>query len=112
VLLHLQDEISQLEEDLRVLDDYDEMHRVSTAEQEGSKKMPASRRMDVQAQVYSSLHYRREEVMGQLTHKIEQYSKSACTYPPSPGDSPNQSCLARQRPQRIQQSPPDAPQRR
>ncbi|KAL4897098.1 hypothetical protein BDV59DRAFT_84758 [Aspergillus ambiguus] len=73
VLLHLQDEIAQMEEDLRVLDDYEEMHRVATAEQEGSKKMPASRRMDVQAQVYSSLHYRREEVMGQLTHKIERY---------------------------------------
>ncbi|GAB1211705.1 hypothetical protein ATERTT37_000829 [Aspergillus terreus] len=80
VLLHLQDEISQLEEDLRVLDDYDEMHRVSTAEQEGSKKMPASRRMDVQAQVYSSLHYRREEVMGQLTHKIEQYNNALSAY--------------------------------
>ncbi|KAL5357731.1 hypothetical protein BJX96DRAFT_23709 [Aspergillus floccosus] len=80
VLLHLQDEISQMEEDLRVLDDYEEMHRVSTAEQEGSKKMPASRRMDVQAQVYSSLHYRREEVMGQLTHKIEQYNNALSAY--------------------------------
>jgi hypothetical protein len=32
--------------------------------------------MDAQAQVYSSLHYRRVEVMGALVHKTEQYSKN------------------------------------
>lgn len=75
VLLHLQDEISQMEEDLQALDEYEEMHRVATAEQEGTKPMPASRRMDVQSQAYSSLHYRRMDLMAALTHKTEQYSE-------------------------------------
>ena len=79
VLLHLQDEIAHLEEELHMLDEYEEMHRIATAEQEGSKVLPASRRMDAQAQVYSSLHYRREEVMGVLVHKTQQYSKSSCS---------------------------------
>lgn len=75
VLLHLQDEISQMEEDLQALDEYEEMHRVATAEQEGTRPMPASRRMDVQSQAYSSLHYRRMDLMAALTQKTEQYSK-------------------------------------
>ncbi|KAH2044930.1 hypothetical protein KXV43_005606 [Aspergillus fumigatus] len=80
VLLYLQDEIAQMEEDLRVLDEYEEMHRVATAEREGTKKLPASRRMDAQAQVYSSLHYRRVEVMGALIHKTEQYNNALAAY--------------------------------
>jgi hypothetical protein len=76
VLLHLQDEISQMEEDLQTLDEYEEMHRISTAEQEGTKPLPASRRRDSQAQVYSSLHYRRVDLMAALIQKTEQYSKS------------------------------------
>ncbi|KAL5339187.1 hypothetical protein BJX70DRAFT_173871 [Aspergillus crustosus] len=80
VLLYLQDEISQLEEELRVLDDYEEMQRRGAAEQEGTKVMPASRRMDVQAQAYSSLHYRREEVMGALIQKTEQYNNAMAAY--------------------------------
>lgn len=75
VLLHLQDEISQMEEDLQALDEYEEMHRVATAEQEGTKPLPASRRRDAQSQVYSSLHYRRMDLMAALIQKTEQYSK-------------------------------------
>ncbi|KAL4978241.1 hypothetical protein BDW66DRAFT_22617 [Aspergillus desertorum] len=80
VLLYLQDEISQLEEELRVLDDYEDMQRRSIAEQEGTKVMPASRRMDVQAQAYSSLHCRREEVMEALIQKTEQYNNVLTAY--------------------------------
>lgn len=76
VLLHLQDEISQMEEDLHVLDEYEEMHRVDIAEQEGAKPLPASRRRDAQSQAYSSLHYRRMDLMSALIQKTEQYSKS------------------------------------
>ncbi|GAB1203402.1 hypothetical protein APSETT445_002037 [Aspergillus pseudonomiae] len=76
VLLYLQDEIAQMEEELHVLDEYEEMHRVATAEQEGTNIVPASRRMDAQAQVYSSLHYRREEVMAALVQKTQQYTFS------------------------------------
>jgi hypothetical protein len=76
VLLHLQDEISQMEEDLHTLDEYEEMHRVATAEKEGTKPLPASRRVDVQSQAYSSLHYRRMDLMAALVQKTEQYSSS------------------------------------
>lgn len=75
VLLHLQDEISQMEEDLHTLDEYEEMHRVATAEQDGTKPMPASRRLDAQSQTYSSLHYRRMDLMAALIQKTEQYSE-------------------------------------
>ncbi|KAH8426955.1 uncharacterized protein LDX57_004678 [Aspergillus melleus] len=80
VLLHLQDEIAHLEEELHMLDEYEEMHRIAAADQEGTKVLPASRRMDVQAQVYSSLHYRREEVMGVLVHKTQQYNTALSAY--------------------------------
>ncbi|KAF3387046.1 hypothetical protein F1880_001051 [Penicillium rolfsii] len=80
VLLHLQDEISQMEEDLRTLDEYEEMHRVATAEKEGIKPLPASRRLDVQSQAYSSLHYRRMDLMAALIQKTEQYNTALSAY--------------------------------
>lgn len=76
VLLYLQDEISQMEEDLHTLDEYEEIHRVATAEQEGTKPQPASRRVDIQSQAFSSLHYRRMDLMAALVQKTEQYSTS------------------------------------
>ncbi|PYH63120.1 uncharacterized protein BO96DRAFT_31427 [Aspergillus niger CBS 101883] len=80
VLLHLQDEIAQMEEDLRLVDEYEELQRAATAEQEGTKMLPASRRMDAQAQVYSSIHYRREELLGALARKTEQYNNALSAY--------------------------------
>ncbi|CAG8908727.1 unnamed protein product [Penicillium egyptiacum] len=80
VLLHLQDEISQMEEDLHTLDEYEEMHRVSTAEHEGTKPLPASRRRDAQSQAYSSLHYRRMDLMSALIQKTEQYNNALSAY--------------------------------
>lgn len=80
VLLYLQDEISHMEEDLQALDEYEEMHRVANAEKEGTKPMPASRRLDVQSQAYSSLHYRRVELMAALTQKTEQYNNALSAY--------------------------------
>ncbi|KGO77815.1 hypothetical protein PITC_061220 [Penicillium italicum] len=80
VLLHLQDEISQMEEDLHTLDEYEEMHRVDMAEQEGVKPLPASRRRDAQSQAYSSLHYRRMDLMSALVQKTEQYNNALSAY--------------------------------
>lgn len=64
-----------MEEDLHTLDEYEEMHRVATAEQEGAKPLPASRRVDIQSQAYPSLHYRRMDLMAALVQKTEQYSE-------------------------------------
>ncbi|KAI2793103.1 hypothetical protein POX_b03151 [Penicillium oxalicum] len=80
VLLHLQDEIAQMEEDLNTLDEYEEIHRVATAEQQGTKPAPASRRTEVQAQAYSSLHYRRMDLMAALIQKTEQYNTALSAY--------------------------------
>lgn len=111
VLLHLQDEISQMEEDLHTLDEYEEMHRAATAEQEGTKPPPGSRRLEVQSQVYSSLHRRRMELMDALTQKTEQYSKFALPNHLQNYDPLGNTDFIRQCPQRIQQSPPDPPPR-
>ncbi|RJE21892.1 hypothetical protein PHISCL_05777 [Aspergillus sclerotialis] len=80
VLLHLQDEIAQMEEDLHVLDEYEEVHRAAEAEHQGTKVMLASRRMDAHAQVYSSLHYRRQELIGAIIQKTEQYNNALTAY--------------------------------
>lgn len=75
VLLHLQDEIAQMEEDLQVLDEYEEMHRIAAAQHKGTEPLRASRRMDAQSQSFSDLHHRRMELLGKLILKTEQYSK-------------------------------------
>ncbi|KAL1875538.1 hypothetical protein Plec18167_005474 [Paecilomyces lecythidis] len=80
VLLHLQDEISQMEEDLHILDEYEEMHRIALAKQEGIRPIPASRRMEANAQSYSALHYRRMDLLGKLILKTEQYNNALCSY--------------------------------
>ncbi|EKV05923.1 hypothetical protein PDIG_81200 [Penicillium digitatum PHI26] len=80
VLLHLQDEISQMEEDLQTLDEYEEMHRVNMAEQDGTKPLPASRRRDAQSQAYSSLHYRHMDLMKALIQKTGQYNNALSAY--------------------------------
>lgn len=70
-----------MEEELHVLDEYEEMHRSVTADQEGKNKpTPASRRTDVQAQTYSNLHHRRNELLGSIISKTEQYSMYATSF--------------------------------
>lgn len=106
VLLHLQDEIAQMEEELHVLDEYEEMHRSVTADQEGkSKPMPASRRMDAQTQTYSNLHHRRQELMESIIGKTEQYSMYTASLLRILKTNPRKT---RQCPLRLQQSPRNA----
>lgn len=73
VLLHLQDEIAMMEEDLHTLDELEEGYRA--AEREKSKAQPASRRLEAQAQTTSTLHSRRQNLMELLIQKTEQYSE-------------------------------------
>lgn len=70
VLLHLQDEISELEEELRQLDK--EIAEASPGAQTGQRH-PASRRGDTH--FGNDLHQRRIEKLGQVFLKLEQYSK-------------------------------------
>jgi hypothetical protein len=70
VLLHLQDEISELEEDLRQLD-----HDIAQASPGGQTghHQPASRRGDTR--YGNDLHSRRIALLGRIFQKLEQYSK-------------------------------------
>lgn len=70
ILLHLQDEIAEMEEELRLLDEC-----VVQMDQMGSDcdARPASRRAD--ARYGGEVHYRRTELLGKIFVKLGQYSK-------------------------------------
>ena len=76
VLLHLQDEISELEEELRYLD---ECIAQSVPRDYAGQQYPASRRGD--ARYGGEMHNRRTELLGRIYLKLGQYSKT----PTSPG---------------------------
>ncbi|KAF3404968.1 hypothetical protein DPV78_002882 [Talaromyces pinophilus] len=82
ILLHLQDEISQLEEELQMMDEYEAKHRAAMAEKEGSEQLePGSRRMDVEAAGrYSAFHARRLELVDRLAYKVNQYNDALTNY--------------------------------
>jgi len=69
VLLHLQDEIAELEEDLRLLDE-----RIAqvTPRNEAGQLAPASRRSD--ARYGGDMQYKRTELLGRIFLKLGQYS--------------------------------------
>jgi hypothetical protein len=70
VLLHLQDEVCELEEELRYLDE--SIVQMSPRDDAGHA-YPASRRGD--ARFGSELHYKRTELLGRIFQKLGQYSK-------------------------------------
>ena len=70
VLLHLQDEICELEEELRYLD---ECIAQNTPRDEAGQSYPASRRND--ARYGHELHFKRTELLGRIFQKLGQYSK-------------------------------------
>jgi hypothetical protein len=71
VLLHLQDEVCELEEELRYLDDG--IVQTSPRDNTTGLPFPASRRGD--ARYGGELHYKRTELLGRIFQKIGQYSK-------------------------------------
>lgn len=70
VLLHLQDEVCEMEEELRYLDE--SINQISPRSETGHA-FPASRRGD--ARYGSELHYKRTELLGRIFQKLGQYSK-------------------------------------
>jgi hypothetical protein len=70
VLLHLQDEVCELEEELRYLDE--SIIQMSPRDDAGHA-FPASRRGD--ARYGSELHFKRTELLGRIFQKLGQYSK-------------------------------------
>jgi hypothetical protein len=70
VLLHLQDEVCEMEEELRYLD---ESIIQTSPRDEAGHAFPASRRGD--ARYGNELHYKRTELLGRIFQKLGQYSK-------------------------------------
>ncbi|KAF2436124.1 hypothetical protein EJ08DRAFT_226949 [Tothia fuscella] len=75
VLLHLQDEISELEEELRILD---ESIAQMTPFTEDHTLQPASRRRE--ARYGSELHFQRTQVLGRVFVKLGQYNQALSSF--------------------------------
>lgn len=75
VLLHLQDEISELEEELQQLDQAIAQMNLSSEKQ--SQGTPSRRR---EAQFGNELHHRRTELLGKIFVKLGQYNKAMKSY--------------------------------
>jgi hypothetical protein len=89
VLLHLQDEVCEMEEELRHLD---ESIVQTSPRTDMGHTFPASRRND--ARHGSELHYKRTELLGHIFQKLGQYSKC---YANDPAYRPRDILHARQR---------------
>jgi len=89
VLLHLQDEICELEEELR---DLDECIIQMSPKDEAGQAYPASRRGD--ALYGHELHHKRTELLGRIFQKLGQYNQAFASFnnlvkdvdPASPAD--------------------------
>ncbi|TKA30316.1 hypothetical protein B0A50_02543 [Salinomyces thailandicus] len=75
ILLHLQDELCELEEQLRTLDEI--IAQTDPASAEG-QHTPASRR--VEAYSHSEVHHRRTSLLGRIFLKTEQYNRAMSAY--------------------------------
>ncbi|KAF2455397.1 hypothetical protein BDY21DRAFT_75331 [Lineolata rhizophorae] len=75
VLLHLQEEITELEEELRVLDEC--IAQLAQTDEEGNL-VPASRRRD--ARCGGELQYRRTDLLGRIFIKLGQYNQALASY--------------------------------
>jgi hypothetical protein len=74
VLLHLQDEVCEMEEELRYLD---ESIAQTSPRDDAGHAYPASRRND--ARYGGDLQYKRTELLGRIFQKLGQYSKFRAT---------------------------------
>lgn len=76
LLRHLQEEITQLEEDLKTLDDLEAAHQASPETRNSPRqRMLAAKYHDLQIQDYSVLHYKRTDLLEKIAVKTEQYSE-------------------------------------
>ncbi|CAN9468114.1 unnamed protein product [Alternaria alternata] len=75
VLLHLQDETSELEEELRNLDEC--IAQITPRDADGYA-YPASRRGD--ARFGGEMHFKRTELLGRIYQKLEQYNKALLSF--------------------------------
>jgi hypothetical protein len=76
LLLHLQDEITEMEQELEYLDDAETQCRAVEARATGRPIPPASRRIIPRSPRHNAVFFRRLDVLGRLSMKVEQYSTS------------------------------------
>ena len=81
ILLHLQDELSELEEQLRTVDEIIAQMDPGIAE---GQKTPASRRGD---NFHGEIHLRRTHLLGNIFVKTEQYNRAMSAYASMAKDS-------------------------
>jgi hypothetical protein len=75
ILLHLQDELSELEEQLRTVDEI--IAQLDQSFREG-QRVPASRRAEMCSA--SEIHHRRIELLGRIFNKTKQYDEAMTAY--------------------------------
>lgn len=76
ILLHLQDELSEMEEQLRTLDEI--IAQMEPQPQSGQQRPPASRRGD--AFSGSEIHHQRTALLGRIFLKTEQYNRALSSF--------------------------------
>ncbi|KAF2174133.1 hypothetical protein M409DRAFT_62270 [Zasmidium cellare ATCC 36951] len=76
ILLHLQDELSELEEQLRTVDEI--IAQMEPLPSTGQKRPPASRRGD--AFSGSEIHHQRTALLGRIFLKTEQYNRALSSF--------------------------------
>ncbi|KAL9110392.1 MAG: hypothetical protein Q9227_005123 [Pyrenula ochraceoflavens] len=76
ILLYLQDEVSELEEELQALDRWESESRLNAAKPGGGRGPPSSRRIDSGYQGSIELCARRIDVMGRIRVKVNQYDEA------------------------------------
>ncbi|EME42255.1 hypothetical protein DOTSEDRAFT_110065, partial [Dothistroma septosporum NZE10] len=82
ILLHLQDELSEMEEHLRQLDEITAQMQPASA---SGEREPASRRGD--AFNGSHIHHQRRELLGRIFLKTEQYNRAIASFAAMTKDS-------------------------
>jgi hypothetical protein len=80
ILLHFQDEIAEMEEELQYLDDAESQCRVLEARATGRPIAPASRRVMPRSQRHNAIFFRRLDLLGRLSIKVEQYNQLLASF--------------------------------
>ncbi|PGH04041.1 hypothetical protein GX51_03711 [Blastomyces parvus] len=81
LLRHLQEEIAQMEEDLTILDEVEEVRRVTAnVRNSGRQKLLGTKHQDLQSEELSVLQQKKSELVEKLVPKTEQYNRALCSY--------------------------------
>ncbi|PGH18027.1 hypothetical protein AJ79_00653 [Helicocarpus griseus UAMH5409] len=81
LLRHLQEDIAQMEEDLTILDEVEDVRRVSVnVRSSGRQKLLSTKHQDLQSEELSALQQRKLELVEKLVSKTEQYNRALCSY--------------------------------